>query len=90
MTITNKPLLSQSEIRLLNDAFTKLLGAPSTGAVVFCRCLRSEHVQELAALTKEFSPSTWLVRAVVETSDAVTRQITSDQAVELREDKGGG
>ncbi len=89
MTVVNETMFSHSELPLLNKAFAKLLRDPTQGSVVFCRCLRPEFVEALAA-TKDFAPGTWAVRAVTETNNPAVRQITSDQAVELREDKGDG
>ena len=89
MPDTNEIMLSRSEVRLLRKAFEKLLRDPPLGAVVFCRCLRPEFVEALAA-TKEFTPALWDVRAVTETDDPASRQIRSDQALALREGKGDG
>ena len=89
MTTAFETTLSRSEVRMLKKAFAKLLRDPAPGAVAFCRCLRPEFVEALAA-TQDFAPGSWDVRAVTETTDLAVRQITSDQAVELREDKGDG
>ena len=86
---SNETTPSRTEVRLLSDAFAKQMGKPTAGAVVFCRCLRPEFVKVLAA-TKEFAPGSWDVRAVTDTSDPAAQRIKSDQAVELREDKGVG
>ena len=89
MTVVNEAMFSHAELRLLNDAFAKLLGKSTQGSVVFCRCLRPEFIEALAA-ADDFVPGSWAVRAVTATSYPAVRQITSDQAVELREDKGDG
>ena len=89
MTAVIETTLSRSEVRLLKKAFEKLLRDPSRGAIAFCRCLRPEFVEALAA-NRDFAPGEWDVRAVTENGDPAARQITSDQAVELREDKDKG
>ncbi len=86
MTTTDSLRPTAAEVRLLNQAFTQLLGSPSVGSVGFCRCLRADLVEALAAC-RDFAPVGWLVWAVTEAKDSASRQITSDQAVELRENK---
>jgi len=76
-------------VRLLNDAFARMLGRPTVGAMAFCRSLKPDVVEALAA-DPAFSPGDWQVCAVTGEADAAGRQITSDQAVELREDKCDG
>ena len=71
---------------LLTQAFAAVLGDPEAGAVAFARCLAPEVVARLAA-DHSFAPGGWQVWRVAG-EDAVTRSITGDRAVELRERKG--
>ena len=79
--------LTEPLVSLLNRVFTELAGNPSDGNVTFCRCLAPTVVEALAEEPR-FSPEGWNVRAVVQEHDEARRCITSDQAVEIREDKG--
>lgn len=79
--------LTDELVSFLNRVFTELSGHPSEGNVTFCRCLSPSIVEALAE-NQEFSPDGWDVRAVVDEIDVDRRLITSDQAVEIREDKG--
>lgn len=72
-----------------NRVFEDLLGRAATGSVTFCRCLSPEVILSLAS-DRNFLPTGWEIFAVTETDDPINRTITSDQAVELREDKGNG
>ena len=85
-TETAMPLTSEL-ISFLNDVFSALVGNASAGNVNFCRCLSPSIVEALAE-SSQFSPEGWNVRAVVQAKDDTRRLITSDQAVEVREDKG--
>lgn len=69
---------------LLAQAVVNRLGAPSSGAVAFLRCLPSEQIDALAD-SEAFVVPGWTVNAVVDT--AGSRRISADQAVEQREDK---
>jgi DNA phosphorothioation-dependent restriction protein DptH len=69
---------------LLAQAITNLLGAPSSGAVAFLRCLPSEQIDALAD-SEAFIVPGWTVNAVIDV--AGIRRISADQAVEQREDK---
>lgn len=80
-------LESEPLVSLLNRVFTELAGNPTDGNVTFCRCLSPSVVESLAEESR-FSPAGWDVRAVVQEQDVARRFITSDQAVEIREDKG--
>lgn len=79
--------LSDELVSFLDRVFTKLAGNASEGNVTFCRCLSPSIVESLAA-NEKFTPDGWDVRAVVDVVDEGQRFITSDQAVEIREDKG--
>jgi len=79
--------LSDVFVDLLGRAFAELLGPAAVGAVAFCRCLKADVVSNLAADAK-FNLSEWQIQAVTERDNPADRQISSDHAVELREDKG--
>jgi DNA phosphorothioation-dependent restriction protein DptH len=68
-------------------AFLKLLGEPAAGTIAFTRCLSREVINGLCE-SQKFALNPWRVWAVVESADKSLRQITADQAVALREDKG--
>ena len=85
-TETVMPLTSEL-VSFLNDVFSALVGNPTAGNVNFCRCLSPAIVEALAE-NPQFSPDGWDVRAVVQEKDDARRFITSDHAVEIREDKG--
>lgn len=70
----------------LCEALSNLLKAPSDGAVAYVTCLTSEQVDVLAD-AEGFAVPGWSLAAVVDTPGR--RRITTDQAVEQREDKGG-
>lgn len=76
-------------VGFMNRVFERLLGPAATGSVSFCRCLSPEVIRDLAN-DRSFAPAGWEVFAVIETDDQPNRIITSDRAVELREDKGNG
>ena len=80
--------MSVELVKLLNAVFVDLIGPATTGNVTFCRCLAPSVVEALSS-SAEFAPPDWEVKAVVEIADISRRWITSDQAVEMREDKGG-
>ena len=71
---------------LLASAFRKLIGRATPGSMAFVRCLSSEVVAALAA-DPQFDLAPWKVAAVTDHTDAATRRITADVAVEWREDK---
>src|SRR5579862_4503054 len=79
-------MLSDVHVRCLREAFSTLLGAPSNGTMAFARCLAADLV---AALTGEdpLEIPGWEVYGVTGQSAPGTRQITADQAVDLREAK---
>ena len=79
--------LTEPLVSLLNRVFTELAGNATDGNVTFCRCLSPSVVESLAEESR-FSPEGWDVRAVVQERNVPRRFITSDQAVEIREDKG--
>jgi DNA phosphorothioation-dependent restriction protein DptH len=79
--------LAEPLVSLLNRVFTELAGNPSDGNVTFCRCL-SPSVVESLSMELRFEPVGWDVRAVVNEKDNARRFITSDEAVEIRENKG--
>jgi len=86
-TVAEVMPLTDELVSFLNRVFTELSGHPSEGNVTFCRCLSPSIVESLAA-NPTFAPEAWDVRAVVDEIDTDRRLITSDQAVEIREDKG--
>ncbi|MDA1054573.1 MAG: hypothetical protein O3C40_29430 [Planctomycetota bacterium] len=86
-TIEQVAGLSEELVSFLNLVFAELLGNAEKGSVSFCRCLSPSIVESLA-MNSVFSPQGWNVCAVVEDTDATQRWITSDKAVEIREDKG--
>ena len=71
-------------VAFLAQAIANRLGAPSSGAVAFLRCLPSEQIDVLADSDAFVVPG-WTVNAVIDT--AGSRRISADQAVEQREDK---
>ena len=79
--------LAESCIELLAQGFADLLGDPSDGAVAFCRCLKNEVVSALS-IAPAFNIRDWQIFVVSNESNPAARQISSDHAVELREDKG--
>ncbi|MHC2068133.1 ATP-binding protein [Bremerella sp. T1] len=79
--------LTNELTNFLNRVFSELIGKGTEGNVTFCRCL-SPSVVESLAITAEFSPEGWDVRAVVDEIDVSRRFIRSDEAVEIREEKG--
>ncbi len=79
--------LAEPLVPFLNRVFSELVGCASDGNVTFCRCLSPTVVDALAA-NSQFCPEGWDVRAVVQETNDSRRYITSDQAVEIREDKG--
>ena len=79
--------MTEPLVSLLNRVFTELAGNPTDGNVTFCRCL-SPSVVESLAIESRFEPLGWDVRAVVHEKDVTRRFITSDEAVEIRENKG--
>ncbi len=85
----NEQTISTEEklIPFLNQVFSELVGNASNGNVTFCRCL-SPNVVELLASSMKFCPEGWRVYAVIQEQNESRRCITSDQAVELREEKG--
>lgn len=76
--------MTPQHVSHLAQAIMNCLGAPTSGAVAFLRCLPSEHIDALAD-SDAFNVPGWTVSAVVEA--AGQRRITADQAVEYREDK---
>ncbi len=86
-TIAEAMPMSDELVSFLNRVFTELVGHAAEGNVTFCRCLSPSVVESLAENGK-FSPDGWDVRAVVDQIDVPRRLIMSDQAVEIREDKG--
>jgi len=79
--------LAEDYVEFLNRVFAKLLGEPAAGSVAYCRCLSTRIIEGLAG-SHGFAPRNWEVRAVVGSNDPTCRRITSDQAVEMREEKG--
>lgn len=73
-------------VAFLAQAIVNRLGAPSSGAVAFLRCLPSEQIDVLADSDAFVVPG-WTVNAVIDV--AGSRRISADQAVEQREDKVG-
>ncbi|MCF7960592.1 MAG: hypothetical protein K9M08_07605 [Pirellula sp.] len=86
-TTTDAMPLTDEMVVFLNRVFTELTGFATDGNVTFCRCLSPSVVESLAGNLR-FSPEGWEVRAVVQEKDDFRRFITSDHAVEIREDKG--
>ncbi|WP_417381895.1 ATP-binding protein [Gimesia sp.] len=86
-TAADSMSLTDKFVSFLNHVFTDLSGHPSQGNVTFCRCLSPSIVESLA-VNQKFNPEGWIVRAVIDEIDTDRRFITSDQAVEIREDKG--
>ncbi len=76
-----------NRINLLRKGLVKVLRRGRPGEVVFCRCLNRQDVLELGA-DPELSPSGWSVCVVTDRANGAIRAITSDRAVELREEKG--
>lgn len=88
MTTTTATMpLTDELVSFLNLVFSELTGNATDGNVTFCRCLSPSIVESLAE-NRQFSPAGWDVRAVVQDQDDARRFITSDHAVEIREDKG--
>jgi len=79
--------ISIEVIQFLSDLFASVLGKATDGNVAFCRCLAPDVVKSLGA-SSSFAPLGWEVRAVLDRIDQNKRWITSDHAVEVREDKG--
>ena len=73
--------------RMLAKALGILLGEPQRGAMAFVRCLAPDVIERLGA-DDTFAPGGWEVLRVADESDASTRTVTADQAVERRESKG--
>jgi len=80
-------MLKENQIDILKDAFSEILGQPQKGTLAYVRCLMPEVVHCLCE-SGRFVISGWDVFGVVSESDGANRLITSDRAVELREDKG--
>ena len=78
-------MLSKLHSKLLSEAFEKVLSHAESGAVSFVRCLSPDIVRDLAE-HNEFSPKGWSVQRVADEEDW-DRTISSDQAVEMRENK---
>jgi DNA phosphorothioation-dependent restriction protein DptH len=70
---------------LFAEAFKKLLGHPTKGAVAFVCCLSSDQVDALAD-SSIFKIPGWSISAVIDVPG--DRRITADQAVEQRENRG--
>src|SRR5687767_1963640 len=85
---TEQPDDLGSHARFLADAFIKLLGQPSDGAMAFVRCLPRDIVLALCR-NRVFAVPGWEVYGVAGERDDANRLITADWAVELREDKRG-
>lgn len=73
---------------ILSKALEKILGNPEKGSMAFIRCLTPDIVKALS-LDRSFAPNSWEVRRVADLHDNDIRTITADQAVEIREAKGG-
>lgn len=71
---------------LLARAFECVLGQAQAGSMAFARCLMPEVAASLCA-SRAFEVEGWDVRRVADRSDGVTRTMTADEAVELRESK---
>jgi DNA phosphorothioation-dependent restriction protein DptH len=71
-------------VTYLAQALVNRLGAPSSGALVFLRCMPSEQIDALADSDRFVVPG-WTVNAVIDMPGV--RRISADQAVEQREDK---
>ncbi|MDE2125238.1 MAG: type IV secretion system DNA-binding domain-containing protein [Armatimonadetes bacterium] len=84
--ITSEGMLSEVHTRSLREAFCSLLGSPSEGTMAFARCLSPETVAALTAITPLEIPG-WEVYGVVGEDVTGARQITADQAIDLREAK---
>lgn len=87
MTEPNYTGISIGIVPFLSDLFANMLGTATDGNVTFCRCLSPAVVKSLSS-DPAFAPTGWEVRAVLDRVDLSNRWITSDHAVEVREDKG--
>ncbi|MBI3463542.1 MAG: hypothetical protein HY000_10865 [Planctomycetes bacterium] len=85
--MTNCPTIPNAGFRLLNDAFEQLLDQPEIGSMAFCRRLQPAVTHALGA-NPIFRPRGWGFCVVGRDHDDANRRITSDEAVELRENKG--
>jgi DNA phosphorothioation-dependent restriction protein DptH len=72
--------------QIIATAFEKVLDKPQNGHVAFARCLTPE-VTEFLAGNAAFEPAGWRVCRVANVTDLLTRTISADHAVELRERK---
>ena len=70
----------------LARSLSDLLGPALPGSMAFIRCLPGEVARELAA-DERFAVQGWQIALVSHATDAATRSITADKAVEWREDK---
>ncbi|MBE7489048.1 ATP-binding protein [bacterium] len=73
---------------ILGEAFKSVLGRPEPGTMAFVRCLTPDVVEDLSSDTTSFFVPGWKALRVADSTDASTRTITADQAVEMREAKG--
>ena len=78
--------LPENATPYLAQTLTRLLGKSMPGSMAFIRCLPAEVVRALAA-DKRFVVADWKIAAVTSSTDAASRTITADMAVEWREDK---
>ncbi len=79
--------LTERHARLLSQALEHVLGAPTDkGSMAYIRCLTADIVEALVA-NSSFAPQDWQVFRVAGINDSVSRTITADQAVEMRESK---
>lgn len=78
--------LPENATPFLAQTLTRLLGRAMPGSMAFIRCLPAEVVRALVADSR-FVVANWQIAAVTATTDAASRTITADMAVEWREDK---
>ncbi len=80
-------MLTEFQIDILKDAFQQLLGKPwKKGAMAYVRCLLPEIILSLCK-NERFIIKGWQVYGVTNRCDLSSRLITSDRAVEMRENK---
>lgn len=80
-------MLTKMQISIFKDTFQRMLGKPwERGAMAYVRCLSLEAIISLCE-SEGFVVEGWKIYGVTDKTDEQHRLITSDRAVEIREDK---
>ncbi len=79
--------MNENQFQIVWEAFEKILGPPSKGALAYCRFFEKGVIEEICSKDRPLIGG-WMMYVVGSSGNANPILISADQAVEKREDKG--